>query len=143
MRRYDVYVDREYYAVRHQATVMDATPLYKYEVRGKDAAALLARTMVRGFAKFAVGRVAYVCWCDEHGKVLDDGTVTRFADDHFRVTAADPAYAWLRARRAGWTSRSPTSHARSPPSRCRGRAPATCCAGCSAPPSTASSSSAR
>jgi aminomethyltransferase len=55
--------------------------------------------MVKGFAKFAVGRVGYVCWCDEHGKVLDDGTVTRFAEDRFRVTAADPALAWL-ARQA-------------------------------------------
>jgi len=95
VRRYDVYVDREYYAVRHQATVMDATPLFKYEVRGKGAAEFLSRIMVKGFAKFAVGRVGYVCWCDEYGKVLDDGTVTRFAEDHFRVTSADPAYAWL------------------------------------------------
>jgi len=101
VRRYDVYVDREYYAVRHQATVMDATPLYKYEVRGKDAAALLGRVMVKGFERFAVGRVGYVCWCDEDGKVLDDGTVTRLADDHFRVTAADPALAWLERRARG------------------------------------------
>jgi aminomethyltransferase len=103
VKRYDVYLDREYYALRHQATVMDASPLYKYEVRGKDAAALLSRVMVRGFAKFAEGRVGYVCWCDEEGKVLDDGTVTRFAADHFRVTAADPAYAWLSRQTRGLT----------------------------------------
>jgi aminomethyltransferase len=101
VRRYDVYVDREYYAVRHQATAMDATPLYKYDVRGKDAAALLARIMVKGFAKFAAGRVGYVCWCDEHGKVLDDGTVTRFAEDRFRVTSADPALAWFSRQTRG------------------------------------------
>ncbi len=101
VKRYDVYVDREYYAVRHQATVMDATPLYKYEVRGKDAAALISRVMVKSFAKFAVGRVGYVCWCDEYGKVMDDGTVTRLAEDHFRVTAADPAYAWLLRQERG------------------------------------------
>jgi aminomethyltransferase len=95
VRRYDVYVDREYYAVRHQATLMDATPLFKYEVRGPDAAALLSRVMVKGFAKLGVGRVTYVCWCDEHGKVLDDGTVTRLGERHYRVTSADPAYAWL------------------------------------------------
>ena len=95
VKRYDVYVDREYYAARHQATLMDASPLFKYDLRGKDAAALLSRVMVRGFAKFAVGRVGYVCWCDEHGKVLDDGTVTRLADDHFRLTSADPSMAWL------------------------------------------------
>jgi aminomethyltransferase len=101
VRRYDVYVDREYYAVRHQATLMDATPLYKYELRGRDAAALLARVMVKGFEAFADGRVGYVCWCDEHGKVLDDGTVTRFGREHFRVTAADPAYGWLASHARG------------------------------------------
>ena len=95
VRRYDVYHEREYYALRHQATVMDATPLYKYELRGTDAAELLSRVMVRGFQKQAVGRVSYVCWTDEHGKVLDDGTVTRLDSNHFRVTSADPALGWL------------------------------------------------
>ncbi len=95
VRRYDVYVDREYYALRNQATVMDATPLYKYELRGSGAAELCSRVMVRSFAKHAIGRVSYVCWCDEHGKVIDDGTVTRLAEQHYRVTSADPAYAWL------------------------------------------------
>jgi aminomethyltransferase len=101
VRRYDVYVDREYYAARNQATAMDATPLYKYEVRGPGALELLARVSVRGFAKHAVGRVSYVCWCDEHGKVLDDGTVTRLDDDHYRLTSADPALAWLRGHARG------------------------------------------
>src|SRR5262245_22029881 len=74
---------------------MDATPLYKYELTGKDAALLLSRVMVKGFAKFAVGRVGYVCWCDERGKVLDDGTVSRLGEQHYRVTSADPSYAWM------------------------------------------------
>jgi len=100
-KRYDIYVDREYYALRHQATVMDASPLYKYELTGPDAAALLARVMVRGFEKFAVGRVGYVCWCDEHGKVVDDGTVTRLAPQHFRMTSADPAQGWLARQTRG------------------------------------------
>ena len=57
--------------------------------------------MVKSFAKFALGRVGYVCWCDEHGKVVDDGTVTRLANEHFRVTSADPAYAWLQRQTRG------------------------------------------
>jgi aminomethyltransferase len=99
--RYDVYHDREYYALRHQATLMDATPLYKYEVQGPNAVDLVSRVMVRGFAKHKVGRVSYVTWCDQHGKVLDDGTVTKLADDHLRVTSADPALAWLRRNARG------------------------------------------
>lgn len=100
--RYDTYHEREYYALRHAATVMDATPLYKYEVVGPDAAALLTRMTVRDFqTKYSVGRVAYVCWCDEYGKVLDDGTVARLDDEHFRVTSADPSFAWLQRNSRG------------------------------------------
>ncbi len=95
VRRYDTYVDREYYALRHQATVMDATPLYKYEIRGQGARALLSRISVRDFTRHAVGRVSYVCWTDHAGKVLDDGTVSVLADDHLRLTSAEPTYAWL------------------------------------------------
>jgi len=99
--RYDNYHEREYYALRHQATLMDASPLYKYEVKGKNAADLLSRVMVRPFHKFKPGRVTYVCWCDEHGKVLDDGTVTRLDEQHFRVTSADPTLAWLQRHARG------------------------------------------
>jgi aminomethyltransferase len=93
--RYDVYQDREYYALRHQATLMDATPLYKYDIQGPDAVGLLNRVMVRDFSGQSVGRVSYSCWCDDEGKVLDDGTITRLDDHHFRVTAAEPALRWL------------------------------------------------
>lgn len=99
--RYDTYHDREYYALRHQATLMDASPLYKYEIQGPGAAALLSRVTVRDYSKHADLRVSYVCWCDEHGKVLDDGTVTKFTDQHFRLTSADPALAWLRRNARG------------------------------------------
>ena len=44
----------------------------------------------------AVGQVMYTPWCDERGKVIDDGTVARLDDDRFRWTAADPSYRWLR-----------------------------------------------
>ena len=33
--------------------------------------------------------------CDERGKVIDDGTVTRLDEDTFRWTAADPSLRWL------------------------------------------------
>jgi len=45
--------------------------------------------------KLKVGRVAYSCWCDDDGKVIDDGTVSRLGESHFRVTAADPTLHWL------------------------------------------------
>lgn len=101
VRRYDVYHDREYYALRHQATLMDATPLYKYDVQGPNAVDLLGRVMVRDFLEHTVGRVSYVCWCDDHGKVLDDGTVAKLGEQHFRVTSAEPALRWLERNARG------------------------------------------
>jgi len=92
---YDTCHEREYYALRNAAGLIDVSPIYKYEVYGKDAAAFLSRVTVRDINKLNVGRCSYLCWCDDHGKVLDDGTVSRLDDTRFRVTAAEPTLAWL------------------------------------------------
>ena len=94
---YDTTHDREYFAFRESAGLLDVSPLFKYEVYGPDATALLSRMMVRDVSKLKVGRVGYSCWCDDHGKVIDDGTVTRLDEDYYRVTAADPTLHWLQA----------------------------------------------
>ena len=92
---YDSTHEREYFAFRESAGLLDVSPLWKYDVQGPDATALLSRMMVRDVGKLKVGRVAYSCWCDDYGKVIDDGTVTRLAEDYYRVTAADPTLHWL------------------------------------------------
>jgi len=85
----------EYWAFREACAVTDVTPLFKYEVEGRDAARLLSRMTVRGFEGMRVGRVAYCCWCDERGKVIDDGTVSRLGEQRFFVTAAEPSLSWM------------------------------------------------
>jgi aminomethyltransferase len=87
--------DIEYSAIREAAAVIDTTPLYKYIVRGTDAARLLDRVITRDASKIQVDQVIYTPWCDEDGKVLDDGTITRLGDAEYRVTAADPCYRWF------------------------------------------------
>jgi aminomethyltransferase len=94
---YDTTHDREYFAFRESAGLLDVSPLYKYEIHGPDAAALLSRMVVRDVGKLQIGRVAYVCWCDDRGKVVDDGTIARLGAESFRMTAADPTYHWLLA----------------------------------------------
>jgi aminomethyltransferase len=89
------FVDIEYNAIREAAAVIDVSPLYKYEVKGPDAAALLDRVVTRDVSQVVVDQVIYTPWCDEEGKVIDDGTVTRLEEDRFRVTAADPSYRWF------------------------------------------------
>jgi aminomethyltransferase len=102
VRSYDTYVEREYFAIRHAAGLIDVTPLFKYEVFGADASAFLSRIMTRNVAKLKVGQVAYACWCDEEGKVIDDGTVARLDDTYFRVTANESALAWFQRFTRGY-----------------------------------------
>src|SRR5687767_7462749 len=92
---YDPHPDREYAAVRNAAALFDVSPLYKYRITGPDAARLLDRMVTRDVAKCAVGRVLYTPWCDAHGKVIDDGTISRLDEHTFRLTSAEPNLRWL------------------------------------------------
>ena len=87
--------DIEYSAIREAAAVIDVSPLYKYEVHGPDAQRLLDRVLTRDMTKLRVDRVFYSPWCDEEGKVVDDGTIARLDETTYRVTAADPCYRWF------------------------------------------------
>jgi len=93
--------DIEYNAIRQAAGVIDVSPLYKYLVRGPDALRLVDRILTRDATKIAVGQVAYACWCDEDGHVIDDGTVARLDETSYRWTAADPNLRWFRMNAAG------------------------------------------
>jgi aminomethyltransferase len=92
---YDTCHAREYFAFRHAAGLLDASPLFKYRVEGREAAAMLARLVVKDVTRLKPGRVTYLCWCDEQGKVLDDGTLTCLDEGRYRLTSADPSLAWL------------------------------------------------
>ncbi len=100
---YELTHDREYYAIRNSAALLDVSPLFKYHIEGPDAARLLDRIVTRNVGKAAVGQVLYTTWCDGDGKVIDDGTVSRLDDGLFRMTAADPNYRWLGDNARGLT----------------------------------------
>jgi aminomethyltransferase len=86
---------REYNAVRTTTALFDVSPLYKYHVRGRDAARLLDRIVTRDVSKCRIGRVLYTAWCDDDGKIIDDGTLARTGEDSYRLTAAIPTLDWL------------------------------------------------
>ncbi len=93
--------DIEYNAIREAAALIDVSPLYKYLVSGPDAERLVDRVITRDATRLQVGAVYYTPWCDENGKVVDDGTVHRLDDRLYRWTAADPQLRWLRQNSAG------------------------------------------
>jgi aminomethyltransferase len=102
---YESHHEHEYNAIRNAAALIDVSPLFKYMVTGPDAARLVDRLITRDVSKMAVGQVFYTPWCDEHGKVIDDGTVSRLADQTFRWTAADPSLRWFRQNAEGMNVR--------------------------------------
>ena len=101
VRHYDESPEREYNAIRQGAGLLDVSPLFKYEVRGKDAGRLLDYVMTRPVSKLKTGRITYLCWCDDEGKVLDDGTCWRMDKHSWRVTSASPSWFWFARHAAG------------------------------------------
>lgn len=85
----------EYYAIRHSAGLIDVTPLYKYDISGKDSGTLLNRVVTRDVAKLRPGQIYYTPWCDDAGHVVDDGTLWNFGEGKYRLTAAEPNLRWL------------------------------------------------
>ena len=98
---YDLTLDREYWAIRNAAALIDVTPLMKYLIQGPDAGRLLNRVVTRDVDKLNVGQVYYTPWCDDEGKVIDDGTISRLDETTYRMTSADPSLRWLSMNAVG------------------------------------------
>ena len=98
---YETHHEHEYNAIRNACALIDISPLFKYRISGVDATRLVNRIITRDASKMRVGQVYYTPWCDDDGKVIDDGTVTRVSDDAFRWTAADPNLRWFTENASG------------------------------------------
>src|SRR4026209_685072 len=98
---YEPHHEHEYNAIRNAAALIDISPLFKYRLTGKDATRLVDRIITRDMRKVSVGQVIYTPWCDERGKVIDDGTVSRLEENTYRWTAADPSLRWFTQNAAG------------------------------------------
>ena len=95
VRRYGVSLDEEYHALRSACTLMDASPLCKLEVRGPDAGSFASYLFTREIGATPIGAVRYGAFCDADGYVIDDGTVARLSDDHYRITSGSTLLPWV------------------------------------------------
>ena len=98
---YEGHHEHEYNAIRNASALIDVSPLFKYMITGRDSARFVDRLITRDVSKMSVGQVFYTPWCDEHGRVIDDGTVSRLEEQRFRWTAADPSLRWFRQNAVG------------------------------------------
>lgn len=93
-RVYDT-LTSEYFAIRSTCGVMDLTPMEKYRISGPDALAFLNRLVTRDISQLKANRVTYVVWCNDEGKVLDDGTIFSLGDGQYRLCAQHHQLDWL------------------------------------------------
>jgi len=85
----------EYFCLRNTCGTYDICPMQKYEIRGRDAEAMLNRMVTRDIKKIGLNRVAYAVWCTDEGRVIDDGTIFKLSGDAFMLTCGSPCSAWL------------------------------------------------
>ena len=95
-------VEQEYFAIRNASSLYDLTPMLKYRIAGADALRFLNRLTTRDLSKLAPGRVAYTVWCNDEGRLIDDGTVFCLAPNDYRLCTAEHQLDWLRASAIGF-----------------------------------------
>ncbi len=88
-------VELEYFAMRNSASIFDITPMTKYRITGADGHAYLDRLVTRNLKNLDVGRVMYTAWCNDEGKVIDDGTIFHVNDDTFILCAQERHLDWM------------------------------------------------
>ena len=79
-------VEEEYRAVRERVGLIDVSTLGKLDFKGRDCGKLLDKVYAGRLSDLRPDRVRYAVLCDEAGIMLDDGTVSRLADDQYFIT---------------------------------------------------------
>ena len=98
--------EEEVRAVHESLGVIDVSTLGKLIVEGPDAVALLERLYPNRFGDMKPGRIRYGVLTSDGGRIMDDGTIARLAEDLFYVTTtstgADAVTAWFEWWNAVW-----------------------------------------
>ncbi|MBA2742575.1 MAG: (2Fe-2S)-binding protein [Actinobacteria bacterium] len=103
---YGEHPEDEVRTVHESLGVIDVSTLGKLLVEGPEAAQLLERLYPNRFADLKAGRIRYGVLTSDGGRIMDDGTVARLADDLYYVTTtstgADAVTAWFEWWNAVW-----------------------------------------
>jgi len=93
----------EYFCIRNSCATYDICPMQKYVFSGKNAMAMLNRMVTRDISSLKIGRVTYLCWCTDDGRMIDDGTLFRLTEDSYMLTSGSPNLAWLKKSAYGFS----------------------------------------
>ncbi|MFA3839526.1 aminomethyltransferase family protein [Streptomyces aureus] len=97
-------LDREIGAIRSSVAMVDMSPLSKYDITGPDALDAVNRIITRDARKLEIGQTYYTPWCNEQGRLVNDGLVIRVDESTYRISA-DPNLDWLTARCASFDAK--------------------------------------
>jgi aminomethyltransferase len=86
---------QEYFAIRTACAVFDISPIPKYHIHGPDSTRFLDRIVTQDVSRCKIGGVLYTPWCDDDGKIMDDGILARLDKNSYRLTAGHPWLFWL------------------------------------------------
>jgi len=80
----------EHNATRNACNLWDESPLRKWDMKGPDALKLADALVTNDMSALEVGQVRYGAICDDDGRMIMDGTIFKYADDHcFSITSYD------------------------------------------------------
>ena len=102
--QYPTGIMEEHRAVRTRAGLFDVSHMGEFDIRGRDALALVQRVITNDASKLAVGQAQYAVICMEDGGAVDDCIVYR-AGDHFMIIVnasnRDKDREWVQAHATG------------------------------------------
>ncbi len=79
-------IETEVQNVRNRIGIVDQGTLGKIEINGPDVVTLLEKVYTGRFAKLKIGMTRYGLMCDESGVIIDDGVISRLADDRYYIS---------------------------------------------------------
>jgi aminomethyltransferase len=78
----------EHKAVRERVGMSDHSLMSRFDVKGKNAMNFLQNLAVNDLSKVVEGQLMYTQLCNDQGNLIDDITIWRFNEEHFRVVSS-------------------------------------------------------
>ena len=90
---------QEHHVVRERVSICDVSYMGEFEIKGKDALALVQKVITNDAGKLSINQALYTPMCNEDGGVIDDLTCFRLGEEHFlwvvNVTKTEEDFQWV------------------------------------------------
>jgi aminomethyltransferase len=81
-------IGQEHQAVRETVGMIDLSLMGRIDIKGSGSLEVVDELAVNAASKLTDGQAMYTTFCNDHGNMIDDVTVWRFNQDHFRVVTS-------------------------------------------------------